>query len=317
VGFNSTSPKSAMGRSDRLEDLFGEYFFDYNDAVKEQELRPIGPVIAYEYYWFDIITEKGKSVRIPRLCIDLDPYTDTYTSENCPFRASGLGGQGRFYLVNAIWRKQQDAKPAKLPKKNEFESKLRKVMPKTPDFPQGWEAYQLSPGSSSWTPVYVLKLSANSAASVVDMIGENTYKGKTYDATHEDHGFDLLLKYNPKGTGTGKFQLNKGEQNALDDEEMDYLVHKLDVLKFPSPKEAEADWKKLKPMIDSDAKDTREDKHRGKTSASRLDDDDEGDEDEAPRKGKSRVKDEEDDRPVRRKGPAGRSRKSDDDDLPF
>lgn len=316
MGFNSSNAKSAMGRSDKLKDLFGEYWFDYEKAAKTQDLRPVGPWIAYEYWWFDIITEKGKQITVPRLCTDLDPYMDTYTSDNCPFRASGLGRQNRFYLNNVIWRKQQDAQPAKLPKLNDFEQKLRKVVAKHKDYPEGWEAYQLSPGSSSWTPVYVAMFTANNAATVGDLEAENIYKGKSLPASDVDHGFDVRVKYDAKGTGTGKYQFTKGESNALSDEEMDFLVHKLDVLKFPTPKEAEADWKQLKQSLDTDGGGKKEDAHRGKTSASRLDDDDEGDEAPPARNGKGRgVKEEAESRPVRRGAPARKM--LNDDDIPF
>jgi hypothetical protein len=274
MGFNSVNPRTAMRQSDKLKDMFGSHWFDWEDATTTQYLRPIGPVIAYEYWWFDIIGPKtGQPGRVPKLCIDLDPYTDTYISDVCPYRASGLGGQNRFYLVNSIWRKQQDAMPRKLPEHSDFEKKLRAVMPKTPDYPKGWEAYQMAPHSESWSPVYVLMMSAFQAAKVADLSGENMVKSVSYDATDEDQGFDLKVKYDPKGSGTGKYMIDKGESNALDNDEMDYLVQKLDVLKYLSPKEAEADWKDFKQILDTSEKEPREDMQRGRASASRLDED--------------------------------------------
>ena len=278
AGFMSKHPDTAMTSSQKLHEMFGPYWFEYKNAVKKQEFRPIGPVLSYEYYWYTIIGKKtGKAVDIPRLCIDLDPYTDTYISDVCPFRASGQGRQSRVYIVNAIWRQKQDLQPAHLPKLRDFESKLRKVIGKTPDYPNGWEAYQLAPSSDSWTPVYVLHFTATNGAKVAEMSRDNVVKGVAYDVTDDDYGIDITVKYDPNGTGTGKYQYDDGKSSPLTDDEMDYLVHKLDVLTYPKPKEDEADWKDLQKILASE--DQVEDKKaksngaRGQASASKLDED--------------------------------------------
>ena len=333
AGFGSMNPKDAMGKSDKLKDMFGSYWFDWKNATKSQYFRPIGPVIAYEYVWFSIITKHGKQINVPRLCIDLDPYTDTYTSDVCPFRNAMANGQadsvGRMYIVNGIWRKAQDEEPKKVPAHTDFEKKLRKVIAKTPDYPQGWEAYQMAPNSESWMPVYVFNLTANNASKVADLSSENMVKGVAYDATDEDHGFDIKAKHDPNGTGSGKYQFDFGESSPMEDFEMDYLVHKLDVLKFPSPKEADNDFKELKGSLDTGEKPVKEDKQRGRASASRLDDDEPESSSRSERGSSRRGKEEDDDepapsrtasRPVRgaaKSAARGSSRRDLDDDIPF
>lgn len=303
MGFNSMNPKDAMRSNAKLEEIFGDRLFDWNWAVKKQHIRFHGPVIAYENFWFDIITEKGKQTRVPKLCIDLDPYTDTYISDDCPFRRSGLGSQSRFYLVNGIWRKEQDNKPAKLPKMLESEKKLKKIIKKTPDFPDGWEAYQLDMkgGSDSWTPNFVFVLSARNAGLVSEMSKENVYKGKNYDPADVDYGCDVVVKYDPKGTGTGKFAIARDEaagMTPLSDEEMDFLVCKHDVIPIPSARDAEAEWKSFKKRITSEddkRDDDRGGSNRGRQSASRLDEDDADDDSDRKPAGRGRGRDDDDD----------------------
>jgi hypothetical protein len=274
MGFNSINPKSAMGRGDKLEDIFGEHFFSWKSAVKTQSLRPIGPVLAYEHWWFTIQSKTKGVVSVPRLCLDLDPYTDAYTSDLCPYRSSGLGRQNRFYIFEAIWRKKQDEQPGKLKPRMEEEKKLVKLCNPTPDFPEGWKGYKLAAGSTSWTPIVVVSISAHNAANIASLVEENIVEGRSYDAAHEDYGFDLDVRFDPKGTGSGKYSIVKGKETYLEDDEMDYLRHKLDVLHPVSQKEAEADIRELRKVIVEE--DDKEDKFKGR-SVSKLDQSDEDD----------------------------------------
>jgi hypothetical protein len=75
MGFNTMNQRSGMnGGNQRLDEIFGPLLFDWKEAAQTQCFRPHGPIIAYEFYWFDIIGEKTqKLVSIPKLCLDLDP----------------------------------------------------------------------------------------------------------------------------------------------------------------------------------------------------------------------------------------------------
>lgn len=302
MGFRDMNPKSAMRGNDKLEEILQGGAFDKMDAVKRQSFRPVGPVIAYEYYWFDIITKAGERKSIPKLCIDLDPYTDTYVSDVCPYRASGKGRQGRFYLVNGIWRKAQDEMPAKLKPPLAEEAKLRKVIGEMPGYPDGWVSYQKTPGSDTFTPVRVFIISASSAVDIARMADDNVVKGVTYDASDIDYGFDISYTHNPKGSGTGKNIYQKGEQTPLSDEEMDYLVYKLDVLALPSQADAEHEWRDLEKKLDPNPRSRNNDDNsmKGAGPASRLDDDAEDHAPRAPARRTSHLDDEVNDAPRQR-----------------
>lgn len=281
MGFNTKNPRTAMrSGNQKLKEVLAGKLFEWEWAIKTQYIRLHGPIIAYEEYWFDIITDKGEVTSIPKMCIDLDPYTDDYISDDCPFRASGQGRQSRFYLVNGIWRKEQDNEPRKLPPVMKSEEKLRKIVSKCKEFPDGWEAYQLdlASGSESWTPNYLFKFTANQAAGLGDMAKENSTKGVAYDVTDVDFGCDIAIKHDPKGSGTGRYSiLRDGDSGvtAMTDQELDYLAIKPDVYKLQTPADAEKEWKDLKPKLasDSDKKRNEDKAGRGRNSASRLDDD--------------------------------------------
>jgi hypothetical protein len=310
MGFNSMNPKDAMGAdNEKLYEMFGEYWFDYAKYASKstQQFRLHGPVIAYEYYWFNIQTKTKGIKPIPKLCIDLDPYTDEYVSDNCPFRSSGKGRQSRIYIVNGIWRKAQDDKPAKTKPHTAFEKKERVVMAKSPSHPKGWSMFQLAPDSESWTPNYVFKFTAPQTAELNNY--QAKHKGKEYDVTDVDYGIDICIKYSKNGQKIN-YDLSKGEggePTPLADEEMDFLVHKLDILTFPTPQQCEKEWKDLRTkIVEGYDRDDDRNSGKGRASASRLDEEDEDNRD--TRKGRGRDVDnddgEEDDAPRGRGRPA-------------
>ena len=266
AGFSSKKPPSM--RNDRLDELLPIYKYKDNDG-KTVKFRPFGNIISYEYVWFYIKTEQGKVIQIPKLCTDLDPLTDEYVADDCPFRKSGLGRSDRFYLVNAIYRKAVDLRPAKLPKMTDEEKKYVK----TDSFDE--EMRYVKMGSDVWTPVVPLQLSSSAARNLATLEAENIVDGKPYGVTDLDYGFDIAIKYDSKGTGTGKFQLTDGNNaTAITDKEMDYHVYNLDVLKYPSLKANQEEWKNLKEKITDPPKDI---KKGGGAASRRLEEDEEED----------------------------------------
>ena len=342
--------KPETAGSNRVYDSDILPLFDFKDAEKEQSFRLIGPVLSYDNFWVQIDTQNGLK-RIPIRGIDLDPYTDEYAHDECPARAAGIR-PSRVYYVNAIWRQKQDLQPAKAAKVSPAEAKLRKVMV-TPSYPKGWEGYQADVKTKSWTPVVVLSLSANMVKEIIEMSDENIHKIKgkngkateqAFDVTDVDYGFDIKIKYFPKGSGTGKYRCLMGDVTPLEDDEMDYLVHKIDLIKLPTLSEAVANFKQLKERIveeDNDKgkgdkksnarsrskldDDDDEEKPRGKSGRSRgKSDDEDGDEDETPR-GRSGGKtsrraandDDGDEDEAPKRGRRSARDADEDDDIPF
>ena len=254
-------------RQARLDELLPIYDYKDNDG-KTASFRPFGEIISYEFIWFHIKTQKG-IIPIPKLCTDLDPYTDEYIADDCPFRKSGLGRSDRIYLVNAIDRKKEKLRPAKLPPFRASEKKLRTIETIFKD-----AMYYMEPNSDSWTPVVPLKLSASSVRQITAAEADNIIDGKSYGCTDLDYGFDLKIKFDSKGTGTGKMQITMGAESEITDAELDYRVYDLAVLKYPSIKAQMEEWKNFKDKI-TDAPDSA--KKGGAAASRRLEEDEEED----------------------------------------
>lgn len=322
MSLRNKHPETA--RNNRVKDSDILPIFDYKDAVTEsQTFRLVGPALSYEDVWVDIVTQQGKTVPIPVRSIDLDPYTDVHTTDHCPVRKSGER-VSRIYYINAIWREKQDAMPSRLPKPSAFESKRRTVMT-TPDFPDGWKMYQMqSIESKTWTPFVVLRLTTSMVTELLEMSKENTRKvklktGKTVtrsaDATDPRYGFDIKIKYFPKKSGEAKYKLVMGDVTPLTEEELNYPVWKIDIIKIPSLSETIANWKQIQDkMVDKNPAKSR----KGEP----LDDDDEDDgrnnknrSTTGKRRDRDRDEDEDDDDRSTSKNKRSRSRLDDDDDV--
>lgn len=297
MSFGNRKPPSR--RNDRLDELLPIYNFADNDQ-KTVAMRPIGNIISYEFIWFHIITPSGIK-KIPKLNTDLDPITDEYVANDSPFRKDGRGEISRIYLINAINRKLQDAMPAKLPKLRASEKKLIK----TTSFNDKMNYKEHL--SDSWTPVVPLRFYPPAVTNIASLEAENIVDGKSYGAADLDYGFDLKIKYNSKGSGSGKMIITEGEPSAITDEEMEYLVYDLDVLKYPTLAEEMADWKTFKEKI-TDAPEDKKGTKGGAKAASRLEEDEEEDDIRSSRKSSKSNSS---------KLSRGRSRDDEDDDVPY
>lgn len=312
-GFRGKNPPSRG--NDKLADLLPVYEFKENDNT-EVSFRPFGTIISYEFYWFHIITTKGIS-KVPKLCTDLDPWTDEYIEEKCPFRADGRGQASRVYLVNAIDRDRQLKIPRNLPTLNSIEDQF---VPS--DYFDAYAPFNfdgsmrfIKKGSKAFTIWRPLVLSAASVRQIGEGEENNIVNGEKYSCTHPEYGFDVQFKYNSKGTGTGKMIVTadpKDERNltAITDEELEFPVYELDVMKYPRLKDHKNDYKEFSQKI-TDAPD--ETKKGGATARGRLEEDERDDDvRNAPRRGARGNTD-------KLGAPAGRRGRveEDDSDIPF
>jgi len=296
VKLADTRPK--VGReSTKLEDVLDMAKLPKNKWVAMRML-PLD-LLPVKRHWINIIAGKDRrEVKIPKICLSFDPATEgTIKGVKCPYDDLATGGQGEiFYLANVIVRQEQEDQPAKMRKHTAAER----------------ESGFKEPGSESWTPVRVVRLTSSLTKKIQGLQELNKHKLKagikTFDVSDARYGVDINIKHDPDAKGAEQYQVNLGDKNALTEEENAYLVHELsadllDKLGRETVEEARRELKGMKIVGDEDMDGGDEDdedddidididipaKGRGKPAAKSVgkkkpvdedDDEDEDDEDE-------------------------------------
>ncbi len=251
-------------------------------------------ILAVRQHWINIAAGKEKrEVSIPKLCISFDPETEKDKPDiHCPYCDIKEGSV--FYLANVLVRQLQEDEPAKKPKQTATETKTGVK----------------DPGSKSWTPVQVLRITGTLMKKIQGLkeLNKHKVKGETkrFPVAHSKYGVDLDIKHDPNAKGAEQYQVNLGEKVALDDDELKYLVHALDEsildeMGRETEKEANAEVKRMEIIGDKDEDDDDDDgdllgkkgkkgKPTAKKSSKKVvadeDEDDEDDEDEPPKRSK-------------------------------
>lgn len=290
---------SQVKKAGERKSVFGNLqLFNFADHAGERLVfRLVGPIRGYAMHWIEIKTKSGKNVNVPKMCLNYEGDTDSFGDNGCPY-CNLNPKSGRKYLVNAIWRAEQEKEPKKV-ERTKKESKKTKMF-------EDFECYLKEPSSKSWTPVVVLNLPIG-VVSELNELGKNniTKKGNTYDVNDEKYGLDISIRYNPEKAGEAKYRIDSLERTPLTDEEKKYLLHNIEDIPMESMAEAKEEYKKLKTVavkeeeeddevdsIDYDDEDEDE-KPRKKSKKSSFDDDD--DEDERPSKKSKKSKYDDDD----------------------
>ena len=277
-GFGDIDPRT--NKSDRLkpEELW-DIFALAKEATSWTDFRFLPTdLLPVKTHWIKIRAGKDKKeTKIPKLCVSFDPDNENVPLEgtHCPYCELSTGENGSCqtqiaYYANVIVRDIQEDEPRK------------KVEPTRDEKKTGFK----DPKTKSWTPVRVIRITAGLAAKLQSLKERNKVKGKYYDINDPKHGMDVAIKYDADAAGADKYQIDRGEQNSLDEDELEYLVYDLgddayDKLGRESTDQAKAEFKKLDII-----------------GATEIDDEDEDDDDEAPRrgsKGKKRRRSEEPD----------------------
>lgn len=288
IGFRDT--KAMMrNKSPRLEELVE--VFDFKAHPKQWiKVRFIGPVWSYYQFWMQVRKQdKSLSKDFPKLCLDWNAASEDFDSEQCPYRAN-LDRGSLFYVSNAIIRELQDGEPRKEKQvpRNKFESKPREMC--------GYDCHVKSGrDSKSWTPVRVLRIPATLADQLRSLsdsnrvISKKTGETKYYDIGHPKFGIDVEIYYAPKPGGKGgDYRVQRLERTPLTEEELNYLLWPLDVLKPEDVKTAKREWDSIKDRLVTDKSEPVKDeddsyvlggKDRGvdKKARSRDDEDEEND----------------------------------------
>lgn len=277
-GFGDIDPRT--NKADRLKpDELWDIFPLSKEATSWTDFRFLPTdLLPVKTHWIKIRAGKDKrETKIPKLCVSFDPDNETVPLEgtHCPYCELSTGENGACqtqtaYYANVIVRDLQEDEPRK------------KVEPTKAERKSGYK----DPKTKTWTPVRVIRIPGGLAAKLQSLKERNKVKGKFYQINDPKHGMDVAIKYDESAAGADKYQIDRGEQNALDEDELEYLVYDLgddayDKMGRETTEQAATEFKKLDIIGGTD-----------------IDDDEDDDDDEVPtrkKKGKKRRRDEEPD----------------------
>ena len=215
-----------------------------------EHIRLIGPISAYCNIWFTILTAKNPKQAIPKLCLDLDPETDEFTTEICPYRKSGKGREGKYYVVNCIVRSLQedaDGNVLDFPKA---------TIPITEQ--HGYKAYWGTKADAKRTPVRLVEMTENAAEKLLNIKKLNFVKGpdgkQFYEVSDPKFGCDIQIMMDPNKKGAAKVDVQKGNRTPITPEERRYIIFPTDLMKPDRLEEAKREMADLMTKIVEDEK---------------------------------------------------------------
>ena len=268
-------PVSGQGNTLKPADVVDLYELPDKKFVK---LRFFGSIHAYGGHWIETKKKDGSKGNYYYPCAAFDIESGKMDStKHCPF-CDDESGHVRFandYFINAIHRKEQMNKPAR----------VRATPAET-------ESGYKEKSSESWTPVKAVRLTGSVLRRLQEMKQLNTVEnadGDTlnYAVSHPRYGADVSIKRDKSLSPAQMYDVQIGTQTSMSKEERSYLIWDLEHLMVtPSQKEAEVEyvkWAKRMGLMD--------DKPVAKKKAAPIDDEDE----------------DEDDEPVVKKKPAAKS----------
>ena len=284
---------------------------------KFYQIRLVGPMFSYAAHWFEINKKDGKGqAKFSKDCLAWNDEVEALDSDrSCPYCDLDPKRAQVHYYQNVIIRDLEE----KAPKDNSVSKAERKTGFKDKD-------------SDSWTPVRVLRLPPSAVQLLRDLAELNKHGKKGEKTAHpvedEQYGCDIMYKFDPDATGSGKHQFQKGDHSPITEEEAEYLLWNIENMVEPDDvKTAKDEAKRIKPRLvgaeeeDSDDEDGEDDdypkkdkKSKGKSKPNFEDDDDDEDTPKSKSKGKKSSNDDDDDEDEPPKKSKGKSKSNDDDD---
>ena len=205
-----------MGRGKSWEEVkpggnSANYYDVYDRFALTDEytrVRLLGDVFELKVHWIPTKTKKGGDSAFPVLC-----RKNEADSEKCCICRAGLRTQ-TIYLTNAIIRDIQEDEPKKKGK-----------------IPEGTEYRK--PGDKWWSPVRVLQIPAGAVTKIQRFSENNKVKLKSGEfkvapINDPKYGRDLEILFDSTQTGSGMYDIQKGERSPLTDEEKEYLLYNLE-----------------------------------------------------------------------------------------
>lgn len=256
------------------------------DDRKWNVLRIVGPVTSTCVHWFKIKTKEGKVVPIPKYCLNWNPNEESFDANGCPYCANDLDTDITYY-TNAINRALVEQKPGKLYPHVADEERRVNIGSKDDPF----KVFLKSKDSRSWTPIEIYRLPVSVVRQILDLPNSRQVKNgkrteqKDMPVSDRRYGCDIQIKYDSKGTGSGKYAVQLGtNRKRLSDEEKAYLAWPLDFQEkgVETLEQATKEWKGLKEkLFAKTTKDNKDEKEeytkkgkKGKEKYALEDDDD-------------------------------------------
>ena len=218
-GFADSNPNSKKPRLTDMVDVF-PFPKKKDDWLT---LRLVGNVTSYAQHWIEILSEKKRKTKFPKQCLNWDPETESHdTTKKCPYCRWVTNLQISYYS-NAIIRDLQERQPRKIsrPSKEEDASGFK------------------DKGSDSWTPVRAVRIPPTLAAKFKSRSNLNVRRNRktgaktAYDLSDPKYGIDVHVSFDPDAKGSAMYDVEKGDRSPLTEEEMDYLIYKLEGLMEP------------------------------------------------------------------------------------
>ncbi len=206
------SNKRSMGWEDVPDSINTKNFYDMYDAVTLEpnewtQFRLVGDIVMLKIGWIPAKKKGGGLTAYPVVSL-------SNNEEDCPLVEAGIKQQDIF-LTNVIVRELQENKPRKAGTVPDQE--FRKV------------------GDKWWSPIKVLKLPFGAVQKVKNLGQLNKVKSKTGEIkvmplNHPKFGRDILVSYDPKGQGSGMYDIQKEDRSPLTEEESSYLLYNLELV---------------------------------------------------------------------------------------
>lgn len=290
---------------------------DLSDG-KYHTVRFVGKPSIIAQHWLNTLAKEGgkskKAVNnFPKMCHGLVINKDgkaEIEAEKCAYCTVLEHTPTIEVWINVIDRKIQENEPKKKAKHTRAEREKKKLNGMTAFFMEDID-------SESWTPMRAMRITPSVGRKISEIASLNTRKvdgvRKAFNPDHSKYGFDLMIKYDSKANSASEmYSIQKGENTALEENEIAYLRWDLSLENTEKPADAAAEAKRTKKFLcnrageptfpdllaEGGAKKKKADHSRYEDN---FDEDDDTDDDEEPRK--------------KKKKPApSKSRRRDDDD---
>ena len=226
-GFGRMKPQATRARAPMPHELCD--MLDWPKNGDPINVRIVGDVVGFGIHKIKVTKKDGSETTINKPCLAYDAETDSVDSTKpCPYCKLPSGSNeiqynSHLYFANVIVRELQEQAPRKLP---QLTAKERKTGVK-------------ELGSSSWTPVRVMRI-PSTLAQRLKKLGErnivihpNTKAKKAFDVNHPKYGIDLEVSFDKNATPANMYSADKTESpsgkkySPLDEDEQGYLLYDL------------------------------------------------------------------------------------------
>lgn len=232
-GFSSAGA-SFSGNGQRWDSKYP--FFDLRAPQNHNKwfcLRPVGIPGSHVLHWVSFKNSEGQERTFSLECCRWDPEKEAYdtTKPCCACDAMAAFpdnvSAGTEWFGNFIVRELQATRPA---------DAMPGCINDLASHPEEMACQFRELSHTSWSPVKLFRLTPSmvyqmrSLAPLNQRVNPETNRPEAYDFADPYNGCDLFIQYNPKAAPAQKYTIQKGEPNALTEEEMRFKLWNVDAL---------------------------------------------------------------------------------------